>query len=171
MIDMKTAENEYREMAVKGMDSLFAMQKQVMDSTFAFYEKGIAFQEESYGKASKQVDEWTKTFSDQLDVQQAKAKAITSKVTESLAPGAKEQFEMMEKMVEENVGKARASVKEMLVEKSDLNAKNIVSFKKDWLNEFRDGYEKNMVAYQDQVSELINPQDDKKVAVAKKVAK
>lgn len=156
MLDnFKKLPEDYQSSIIKGVDTLFALQKQLLETTFDVYEKSIQLREGGYSKTKGHVEELSTTLEKQLSGGQEKVKSALTTFAEKYLPESKEKVAELQKLVQENVEKISAQMKVLLKENVDQNVKKALTQEKEILKKLRELFQSNLKTYQGQVHALL----------------
>lgn len=168
--NLKKFGSEHQESIVKGIDSVFAFQRQVFESTLEIYEKGLNLRSEGYAGARKQVEKFGAILETQLATGQEKVKENLVKLAGKYLPDSVDKIEKVEKVVAENVDRVASQLKGLLNNSVDPNVQKVLGFEKDLIQKVRSLFDENLGSYQTQVKALLGVEEVKKAPV-KKAAK
>lgn len=168
--NLKKFGSEHQESIVKGIDSVFAFQRQVFESTLEIYEKGLNLRTEGYAGARKQVEKFGAILETQLATGQEKVKENLVKLAGKYLPDSVDKIEKVEKVVAENVDRVASQLKGLLNNSVDPNVQKVLGFEKDLIQKVRSLFDENLGSYQTQVKALLGVEEVKKAPV-KKAAK
>lgn len=153
--NFKKLSEEYQTSIIKGVDALFAMQKQVMESTFDIYEKSLVLREDGYSKTKDRVEEVSALVEKSLSTGQEKLRASVDKFVEKYLPDKKDQIEKAEQIIQDNVTRITDQLKEVLTDNVDSNVKKVFQFEREFLDKAKELFLQNINNYQTQVHALL----------------
>ncbi|MBF0237390.1 MAG: hypothetical protein HQM12_06770 [SAR324 cluster bacterium] len=163
---IKDMGQEYQDAVLKGIEALFTLQKQLIESTFEIYEKGLKARETGYEKTKNKAEDLTTLVEKQLSSGQEKIKTTMNKFADKFLPDSKETLEKIEQVVQENLEKVTEQLKKILNTTIDQNIQKTFNSEKELLNKIKEIYDKNISNYHSQVQKLLGGVPEKKSATS-----
>ncbi len=172
LANISNLNDDYQKTVLKGVESLFTLQKQVLDGTFDLYEKGLVLREGSYTGTKKRVEDVTEIVEKQIGGGHEKVRATVLKFVESYMPESQDKVEKLEELVQSGIGSVTGQMKSVVTDNLDQTIQKSFNYERDIIKQMQEMMSNYLAEYQEQVYNLLGVKPEKKEAkpAAKKAA-